>query len=385
MSLLLAAAGCSAPSVQDSGLPPEDSGVDSGLPFDAGEDAGDDAGADAGQDAGPTCPAGSHLEDAGCRSSISWTLGPPLALPRDHHATFIIDRGDPSSRFLYVAGGFSQASAQLLKSLVRAPILDDGGLGDWEDAGVQLPAGIAGMGVAQTQDEVIFAGGFNSAKTYTAHINADGSLDYFKPGPLLDAYCFHTTASVHGGYLYVVGGLNISVTTDEIQRAELQEDGGLGPFAVIQHLPYSLSHHVAVVDGDTLYVIGGQTGNPNNNSGLGHDDVLALTFDGDGGLSEAQPVMSLPVAAVTSAGALYNGQLHVLGGITGGAAATSELPSASVYQSLAGGEWSERTESVMPGERSHVHHAPIWNGHIYFVSGMSGGNDSPDSFLGTFY
>jgi hypothetical protein len=276
-----------------------------------------------------------------------------------------------------------------LKSIVRAPILDDGGLGDWQDAGA-LPSGVAGMGVAQSDDEVFFAGGFNSAKTWVAHINSDGSLDAFRQGPPLDAYCFHTTASLHGGYHFVVGGLNINVTTHQIQRAQVQEDGGLAPFEVVQHLPYSLSHHVTIVDGDVLWVLGGQTGNPNDNSGLGHNDVLTFSFDGDGGLSDYQPALALPQAAVTSAGAVYKGQLHVLGGIIGGAAATSEVTSKSIFQALVTapgnvGDWSERTESAMPAERSHVHHAPIWNGHIYFVSGMAGGSDAPDSFLGTFY
>src|SRR5262249_15477946 len=84
---------------------------------------------------------------------------------------------------------------------------------------------------------------------------------------------------------------------------------------IAAHLPYSLSHHVALVDGDTLYVIGGQTGNTNDNSGMPHKEVQIATLAADGSVGAFSQGPALPQAYETSAGIIHDGFVYVVGGV----------------------------------------------------------------------
>ncbi len=168
--------------------------------------------------------------------------------------------------------------------MTRAPIASDGTLGAWTAAGL-LPAPIAGMGAVVTHGELILSGGYFSDKTWVAAVQADGSLGAWTAGPPLDQQAFHTAAAVYGDFLYVVGGLGgtmLDTTSDDVQRAPIAADGTLGAFSTVAHLPYTLSHHVLLIDGATMYVIGGQTGNPNDNSGTPHKEVQIAALGTDG-------------------------------------------------------------------------------------------------------
>jgi hypothetical protein len=323
--------------------------------------------------------------------AIAWEPGPDLAVPRDHHGTFLVDPGPTSARFLYAAGGFSQATATLLPGVVRAPVADDGTLGPWADA-APLPLGISGMGVVVTHNEVVLTGGYSSKKSWSAAIQPDGSLGTWTPGPDLDQGLFHGALVAFGDWVYVVGGINGNVTTDEVQRAQIGADGALGAWSVVAHLPYSLSHEVAAVDGATLYVVSGQSGNVNNNSGTPHLEVQVATFAQDGTLGPWTAGPPVPQAIETASAAVHDGFLYVLGGVVDATAhessgvASTQLLRAPILSPGVLGAWSVDTASQLPGARSHVHQAPIFGSHIYSVSGLlSTGDDSPSVQVGTFH
>jgi len=348
-----------------------------------------DAGVEA---AAPAAPCSSDEHDAGgvCDLGITWTAGPSLAdgLGRDHHHTFLVDPGGTASRFLYVAGGFNEAG--MLGTILRAPVADDGSLGAWTDAGM-LPTAVAGAGVVVTHGVVILAGGFSSKSTLIAPINADGSLGTWKTGPTLPGAWFHTSAVVHGDYIYVLGGITGTVTTDNVVRASIDAQGNMGNYEVIAHLPYTLSHNTTVVDGDTLYVINGQTGNTNNNSGHPHKEVQIATFQPDGKLSPWTQGPQTPDAYETHGSALHDGYIFIVGGVMDATSDESNgLPTRDVVKAqILGpgqlGPWVKDQSSKLPAPRSHTHQLPIFKNKIYGVSGLDETVDETDVRIGTFH
>ena len=348
--------------------------------------------ADAGTEAAPSAPCAADEHDAGgvCEVSISWKAGPALpdGLGRDHHHTWIADPGGTASRFLYVAGGFNDSGQ--LATILRSPLADDGSLGAWQDAGM-LPTPVSGAGVVVTHGVVVLASGYNSNATLIAAINVDGSLGTWRNGPTLPGKWFHTTAVAHGDFVYVIGGLAGTVTTDNVVRASIDAQGNLGQWEVIAHLPYSLSHHSAIVDGDTLYVVNGQTGNTNNNSGKPHREVQIATFQTDGKLSPFSQGPETPSAYETHASAIHDGFLFIIGGVVDATTdESSGIPSRDVVRApiLEPGQlgaWVKDTASRMAAPRSHTHQAPIWKDKIYGVSGQNSTVDETDVRIGKFH
>lgn len=368
------------------GFLPACSGGKSGA---AGADPGSDSGVEA-QAPLPPCSADEHDAGGVCELAITWSTGPALAdgLGRDHHHTFLVDPGGTASRFLYVAGGFNDSGQ--LATILRSPVADDGSLGPWQDAGM-LPTAVAGAGVVVTHGVVVLAGGFSSNATLTAAINADGSLGTWKTGPTLPGKWFHTSAVVHGDYVYVLGGINGTMTTDDVVRSPIDAQGNMGPYEVIAHLPYTLSHHTAILDGDTLYVINGQTGNTNNNSGKPHREVQIATFQADGKLSAWTEGPQTPDAYETHGSALHDGFVFIIGGVMDATTDESNgLPSRDVLRApILGpgqlGPWVKDVSSRMPSPRSHTHQLPIFKDKIYGVSGLDSTVDETDVRIGTFH
>ena len=339
------------------------------------------------------CAADEHTTpDAGCDTEITWSAAPPIAAARDHHFTVAVDLGAASARFVYAGGGFSQASSMLLGDVTRAPIASDGTLGAWT-AAAPLPVPIAGMGVVVTHGEAILAGGFFSAKTWTAAIQPDGSLGTWTAGPALSQQLFHTAAVVHGDFLYVVGGLggtNLDTTSDEVRRAPIAADGTLGAFTIVAHLPYTLSHHVLLIDGATMYVIGGQTGNPNDNSGTPHKEVQIAALAADGSLGAWTQGPETPDAYSAAGGVVHDGFLYVAGGILdatsneAGGVPTANVIRAAVLAPGMLGAWTVDAPSKLPVARSHVHQLPVVGSHLYSVSGMTDTTDTTAVYVGVF-
>lgn len=355
----------------------------------AASGAGGSGGSGGGSGGASPCPSEQHLVDAGvCDTAITWTAGPPVAKPRDHHGTFLVDPGGTASRFLYVAGGFSQASSTLLSDVARVPVADDGSLGAWT-SGTKLPIGIAGMGVVVTHGEVILAAGYQSKHTYTSAIQADGSLGAWTKGPDVSQILFHAAAVAHGDFLYVIGGIDDTMTSDEVQRSAIAADGSLGAFETIAHLPYTLSHHVAVVDSDTLYVIGGQTGNVNINAGTPHKETQIASFAADGSLSAWTQGPDLVVASETSAGLVHDGYVYVVAGVDDTNGEASGKPSKKVQRARisAPGQlepWAYDDASALPSPVSHVHQLPVYRDHVYSASGERSGTDVAAVNVGQF-
>jgi hypothetical protein len=137
----------------------------------------------------------------------AWTSS-TLPSPRSHHASFVYED------YLYVAGGLEGAPAginQTLGDVLRAPIADDGTLGEWEPAGSM-------------------------------------------PGPRSTHAAF-----VRGACVYFVGGLEGLNRKADCVATPIDEQGFLGAGVSLPgQMPNARSHtHQAVLAGDHVVVMGG--------------------------------------------------------------------------------------------------------------------------------
>jgi Kelch motif protein len=154
-----------------------------------------------------------------------------------------------------------------------------------------------------------------------ATINADGSLGIFAtvPGVVLGVPRSGATAVVIGRSVYVIGGANSSGPRATLERASINPDGSLGGFAIVQGvaLATARSQHMSVVLGNSLYVLGGLDA---GNAPLG--SVERATIQPDGSLGPFAPVsgVALLTARSGATAAVVGASLYVVGG--GGSSAT---------------------------------------------------------------
>lgn len=201
----------------------------------------------------------------------------PFSLPaKRFHTGAVIADG-----YVYVIGGNDGTNAT--STVYRARISRTGTLSAWttldslpgprshqaafvHEGAIYLVAGIAGnpMGDAKPLGDVL-----------RAEIGKDGALGDWKTVSQLDTP-FATHASVlHGGFLYVIGGVEDNKTmSDRVLRAPLQKDGSLGAWeATASTLPAPRAHvHQVPVLRDHLFSIGG------SRSGRALDEVVVGRF-----------------------------------------------------------------------------------------------------------
>ncbi len=368
-------------------------GVGGGATGGAGGSAGAGAvggNAGAGGSAGESsCPAGSHAAGSGCEATFEgWTTGPSIMKARDHHITFAAK--SPAGKFLWVAGGVQDMTVAL-QSIERAPIESDGSVGAWEAAGV-LPEPMVGHSVAQVGDVVVVTAGIRadstgkgspSVKTNTTIVQADGSLGKFQPGPDLSASRFHHGSAAHGDSVYVIGGLtgDGSDNTPLVERTTVSSDGTLGAWQVVTPLPEKRSHQAVAVAGDGLFVIGGISGNPAGvHTTFG--DVLRAPIASDGSLGDWSTVGYLPVELSTEAAFVHVGWLYVVAGIENDSTNTDHVRRAKIAEDGTLSDW-ESVENL-PIAHAHAHQTPLLDGFVYSAGGAYEHASATDVFVGKF-
>ncbi len=176
----------------------------------------------------------------------------PLQLPRRCAEVVVV------GEYLYALGGFGGA---LLDSVERAPILDDGRLGEWElvPATLTLPRYISA--ITRTQDTVFVLGGHQQSGG--AGINAvewarddgAGGLSTWQRGPELPDGRYGLAAVTHDGQLFSLGGLSGAHYAKAVYALDLHADAT--QWRAVTALPLPLANFGAVMHGDYLYVLGG--------------------------------------------------------------------------------------------------------------------------------
>ncbi len=317
------------------------------------------------------CPANAHAVDGGCDTALAWRASGGIAPGRDHHATFLAETA--AGPFLYVVGGTDHYASYVLADVQRAPIASDGSVGAWQPLG-NLPERVAGHAVALVGDRVVIAGGVVAPDagqwhltnaTWVAQLAADGTLGAWQPATPLPSAREHTALLVQGKTLYLVGGLVGADGTDDVEQSTLRDDGTLAPWAPLAKLPHKLSHHAAALAGGAIWVTGGIVGGPQSGSSV--DEVLRAPINGDGTLGAWQIASHLPVTLATHSSTVFEGSLYVLGGIDSDVEFTDAVRRAAIADDGTLGPWLDQTP--LPAARGHVLETPVWRGNVYSVAG----------------
>lgn len=249
--------------------------------------------------------------------------------------------------------------------LRRAPV--SFGVAGASDAGqLSTPRAQAGCVALGAQLLVLGGRGRDGGLVASELLSPDGLGFVSRPGPELPSARVGHATVVTGNAVYVLGGQG-SAPLAEVLMAPRFSDGGVGAFGATTPLPAPRTELSAFARGDGLYAVAGSTP-----AGLS-DEVLRAPMLGDGGLGTWRSVGRLSscdggcnAARAGHGSALWNGVLHVAGGRCAG-------PCATVAATFGddGALAVVREGPPLPAERSGLSlHA--WRGQLVAVGGRSG-------------
>jgi hypothetical protein len=163
---------------------------------------------------------------------------------------------------LYVLGGgvFSTwARATLL-----APLQSDGNLAAWKN-GPALPTTLQGHAAIAVGNTLYVVSGFSSSsggsQIYRSPLAADGSLGGSWIVSGLPYECGYHTVETHDGYLYILGGrCETSISSYQghlLQYAPVLSSGALGTWTAQPVLDPERMSHRSAVHGEYMYLLGG--------------------------------------------------------------------------------------------------------------------------------
>lgn len=203
---------------------------------------------------------GTHLLDSVEKARIQadgslgpWTATSSMNTPRRGPAALV------SHGYLYAIGGYNGI---FLRNLERAKILSDGELGKWEMVNPLLTtdryihgAAIQGNRVYVVAGHIQGMGGGKGSTEWT-RIGSDGQLEAWRPASPLLFSRFLAAVAASDKHLFVLGGYNGEYMAS-VERAEILEDGSLGPWISTTPLTRPKEGCAAVwVDGK-IYLAGG--------------------------------------------------------------------------------------------------------------------------------
>lgn len=313
-------------------------------------------------------------------AQTAWTEGPLHPVPRDHHATFVLDRGEGPPR-LCVAGGNTYAS--IMADVWCAYVSDDGTPADWRPE-PPMPHAVAGSGLVVTDDLVVLVSGRdgnfeNTARVAVGHPDRVNRLDLWLDAAPFPAPVFHLTAERVGDWLYAVGGTTGTEAVDAVWRIRLGPSGPVGEWEPARGLPDPRSHHASFVHDGALYVTGGMSGSPTGDV-LDRRDVIRSRVEPDGSLGPWETVSRLDSTRLAHAAFAHDGHAYLVGGIEGATTPSDAVLRARLLPDGGLGPW-ERV-APLPFARGHVHHVPVAAGRAYSVGGRVGRRVSGRTVVG---
>ena len=181
----------------------------------------------------------------------------------------------------------------------------------------------------------------------------------------------HTTAVIEtaaGPYLYVFGGTDDWMTLhNDVQRAQIHEDGTLAPFESAGTLPAPRAGHCLAKIKDRYLIAGGIV------PGVATMGVSATTIlvsiGADGKVSDAVPGPALPKAVMHLTCDVQGDYVYALGGR--GSDSKSTTMSARAHIGADGSLGAFEAQTALKPDRSH-HASFIREKRIYVVGGLTG-------------
>jgi hypothetical protein len=296
----------------------------------------------------------------GCGGPVAWAPSGVASRPRTHHASFVATTA--AGTFLYVIGG-STADGSLTNA-DRASVQDDGSLGAFV-ADPDLPVATSGHTGQVVGDTIAIVGGMSSSKSWSAVIQADGSLGAWVRGPDVTRKRMHGGSFSIGDQLYMMGGFDTAGVWDDVLVSTVS-DGTLSSWAAAGLLPGPRSHFTADLVGGYLYLVGGFD-TPAFQQPKNLTSVWRGRVGDDGMLGDWTAMPELPVGKAGHGSFYYGGYLYVAGGLSDDLQAEDTIFRAPIGADHMLGAWESAPS--LPIARGHVHQLPVWQNHVYSISG----------------
>lgn len=277
--------------------------------------------------------------------------------------------------WLYVVGGDNGNGP--VNSIERAPTNADGTIGAFDLVSdvslLQARSGHSSVVVGGTLFVIAGSGSTRMLNSVEhAAINSDGILGPFMldTGTALVTPRTGHVSVVIGNSLFVIGGTRSDGSKlDSIERAIIQRDGSLGPFASVDAaLSIPRSGHTAEVIGNELYVLGGNT-----TGGIPSSSVERASIGADGSLGtfSSAPGVMLSAPRTGHRSAVLSGVLYVLGGSgSGGVIASVESAAISMGGSL--GPFAAYATALSTARTGHT--MALIGNWTYMIGGRNTGN-----------
>lgn len=242
----------------------------------------------------------------------NWQSGPTLNVERGYFS--VAQHGN----YLYaVGGGRGQNGKELLATVERAEIKEDGTLGGWtmEKSKMNIARRCVKLTVI---DNTIYAfGGYGGILLDTieqANINQDGSIDewFVSNDPMRIARYVHDKVKIGNG-VYNIGGHSKSGGSGiaDVGWSKIDEDGFFLSWKKTSPLQTGRYALTTVVHNGSVYAIAGMTGATHLNS------VERSTITAEGELSSWRYTTPTPLVVGGANAVVINDRVYLLGGSDG--------------------------------------------------------------------
>ncbi|WP_455366560.1 hypothetical protein [Kaarinaea lacus] len=299
---------------------------------------------------------------SGTQWIMGWRDAAALQGPRAGAATVVVNG------YIYVIGGVN--GIDFVRLTEYAKINDDGSLGPWQQTALLNEE--RGFIDAVAKDGFIYVvgggngpNGKNLLRTVErAKVNDDGSLSAWKTmqtGMVMPRRCSKTV--IKGNFIYALGGF-AGALLDNVERAELLPNGGLGPWT-IEDATMTLPRYVNTVKSShgNTYVIGGH----DQMKGVGITDVEWAVPSEQGGVRDWQATSNMQVGRYGLASASHGNSVYAIGGLTG----LEYLNSIEVADIQENGELSSWRFTTPLSEPRATFNVVVYRNWIYVIGGTN--------------
>ena len=291
-----------------------------------------------------------------------WRETSSLSAPRAGAATLAVNG------YLYVIGGVDGVG--FVRSSEYAKINSDGSLGPWQHT-APLIEERGFIDAVEKNGFIYVVGGGNGPNgknllrtVERAKINDDGSLQVWQTldqGMVMPRRC--SKVVVKGNHIYALGGF-AGALLDNVERAEILSNGNLGPWKV-QDETMTLPRYVNTVKAShgNTYVIGGH----DQMKGVGIVDVEWVTPSDESEVKGWKKTAGMQVGRYGLTSASHGDAIYAIGGLTG----LEYLKSIEVATIKEDGELSDWRYTTPLSEARATFSAVVYKDWIYVIGGVN--------------
>ncbi|HVT01668.1 MAG TPA: hypothetical protein VHE53_05590 [Patescibacteria group bacterium] len=191
-------------------------------------------------------------------------------------------------------------------------------IGEWTLSDSSLPNSLANHVITAKDHKIYIFGGATTddySQVYSATVGSNGSLGVWALNNNLPATRYGMASALTDNKIYILGGLHYDGTTsftNSVYLSTIQNDGALNSWQELTPLPQGIVEGESVIVGNRIYFAGG------TNSSGSHDEIYMTNLDQNGNLGSWSIISHLPRALTSFGFVTYNNKIYVIGGNGGG-------------------------------------------------------------------